>query len=62
MHISVVVGNPKAGSRTLGVAIAVADALSAVGADPNDHRIVDLAEVASELYSGWRASRGRRQQ
>jgi FMN reductase len=50
MHISVVVGNPKAGSRTLGVAIAVADALSAVGADPNDHRIVDLAEVASELF------------
>jgi luciferase family oxidoreductase group 1 len=48
--VAVVVGNPKAGSRTLRVALAVADAL----ANPDEHAaersVIDLAEVASELF------------
>jgi FMN reductase len=48
MRVAVVVGNPKAGSRTLRVAVTVADALA--GADPNTHHIVDLADLASELF------------
>jgi FMN reductase len=56
MRIAVVVGNPKPASRTLRVATAVADALSAeLGADQS-HLIVDLAEHAGDLFD-WGAPR-----
>jgi FMN reductase len=51
MRIAVVVGNPKPGSRTLGVARAVADELGkALGASSADHLVVDLAEHAGSLF------------
>jgi FMN reductase len=50
MTITVVVGNPKAGSRTLRVATAVADALRESEETATDLLIVDLAEVGSELF------------
>jgi FMN reductase len=61
MRIAVVVGNPKAGSRTLGVATAVAtvlaESLLAKGVSvPADHLVVDLAEHASELFD-WNSPR-----
>jgi FMN reductase len=50
MGMTVVVGNPKANSRTLKVALAVADALSGrLGIDAG-RTVVDLAEVATELF------------
>jgi FMN reductase len=50
MSIAVVVGNPKANSRTLRVALAVADALTGqLGIDP-DRTVVDLADIGSELF------------
>jgi FMN reductase len=50
MSMAVVVGNPKANSRTLRVGLAVADALSdRLGID-RDRLVVDLAEVATELF------------
>jgi len=49
-RISVVVGNPKPGSRTLSVANAVADAIED-GLDSSvDRLVVDLAEYAGELF------------
>ena len=51
--MAVVVGNPKADSRTLRVARAVADAVApkladtSVGSNGVDRLVVDLAEVAS---------------
>jgi FMN reductase len=49
-RIAVVVGNPKARSRTYGVATAVADALvQAVGA-PADRLVVDLTDHAGRLF------------
>jgi FMN reductase len=48
--ISVVVGNPKAGSRTLRVAVAVADALSGDDDEPESHLVVDLADFATEMF------------
>ena len=57
MHIAVVVGNPKPGSRTLGVSTAVADTLAAeLGVSRKSDLIVDLAEHASELFD-WGAPR-----
>jgi FMN reductase len=50
MSMAVVVGNPKANSRTLRVALAVADALSDRLAIDSDRLVVDLAEVATELF------------
>jgi FMN reductase len=50
MSIAVVVGNPKAGSRTLRVASAVADVLDDRLGAPSDRLVVDLAEVAGELF------------
>jgi FMN reductase len=50
MSMAVVVGNPKANSRTLRVALAVADALSdRLGLD-GDRLVVDLADMAAELF------------
>jgi len=51
MRIAVVVGNPKAGSRTLRVATAVANALRDPREIATDLVIVDLAEVAPQLFN-----------
>jgi FMN reductase len=50
MTVAVVVGNPKAGSRTLRVALAVADQLATRLGDTSNRLVVDLADVASELF------------
>jgi FMN reductase len=50
LSIAVVVGNPKPGSRTLAVARATADALSGLAGGDEDPLVVDLAEVATELF------------
>jgi FMN reductase len=50
MSVAVVVGNPKAESRTLRVALAVADQLANRLGDTSDRLVVDLADVASELF------------
>lgn len=51
MTVAVVVGNPKAGSRTLRVAESVARAINGLLTDtPSDLLIVDLADVAGELF------------
>ncbi len=50
MSMAVVVGNPKADSRTLTVAEGVADALSTRLELAADRLVVDLAEVASDLF------------
>ena len=50
MNVAVVVGNPKADSRTLRVALAVADSLSVRLGCNSDRLVVDLAEVATELF------------
>jgi FMN reductase len=49
VHVAVVVGNPKPGSRTLRVASAVSDALDLPGA-PATRTTLDLADVAVELF------------
>jgi FMN reductase len=46
----VVVGNPKVASRTLAVAEAVSSALERRVGGTGDRRVIDLAEVASELF------------
>lgn len=49
--VGVVVGNPKARSRTLGVADAVASAAAeAAGLDGADRRVVDLADLGPHLF------------
>jgi FMN reductase len=50
MTFSVVVGNPKAGSRTLSVALAAARALERRVAGVESPFVIDLAEVAGELF------------
>jgi len=53
MRIAAVTGNPKPASRTHGVALTVASALSAALAGPGTpgaHLVVDLAEFASSLF------------
>lgn len=59
MRIAVVVGNPKEGSRTLGVATAVADAIAGgwtAGGNPDPERLtVDLARYAGALFD-WGAA------
>ncbi len=50
MSMAVVVGNPKVNSRTLRVAQAVADALSARLGLTSDPLVIDLAGVATELF------------
>jgi FMN reductase len=49
-RIAVVVGNPKPASRTLGAAVAVADALADATGAPAGHLVVDLAEHAASLF------------
>jgi FMN reductase len=48
--IAVVAGNPKTASRTLGAAVAVADALARATGAPAGHLVVDLAEHAARLF------------
>jgi FMN reductase len=50
MRIALVVGNPKAGSRTLTVASAVADAVAAALPGDSERLTVDLADVAGRLF------------
>jgi FMN reductase len=50
VRVAVVVGNPKAQSRTLGVAIAVADALAEGIAVRSERLVVDLAQEAAHLF------------
>ncbi len=50
MGMAVVVGNPKAGSRTLRVALAVANDLSVQLGFEGEKLVVDLADVAAELF------------
>lgn len=55
MRVAVVTGNPKPASRTHGVALAVAGALSATPGppglvSPGPHLVVDLAEHAPNLF------------
>jgi FMN reductase len=50
MSIAVVVGNPKAGSRTLRVALATADILTGRLGDTSERVVVDLADVAGQLF------------
>ena len=51
MQIAVVTGNPKPASRTHGVALALADLLTAeLSRQPQAHLVIDLAEHASSLF------------
>jgi len=50
MSIAVVEGNPKAGSRTLRVALATADILTGRLGDTSERVVVDLADVAGQLF------------
>ncbi|MCD4532898.1 NAD(P)H-dependent oxidoreductase [Nocardioides sp. cx-169] len=49
MHVTIVVGNPKAGSRTRQVAEALAHKLLAPGS--YDLEVIDLAEHTSEIFA-----------
>ena len=53
--IVTVVGNPKAGSRTLTAATALADALGALLPAPST-TVIDLAEIAAGLLAPWSLS------
>ncbi len=56
-HVGVVVGNPRARSRTLDVARHVARrAAEAAGLDPADQLVVDLADLGPELFDWSSAS------
>jgi FMN reductase len=50
MNLTVVVGNPKADSRTLRVARAIADAVGSRIIDVRNSAVIDLADVALELF------------
>lgn len=50
MSLTIVVGNPKPRSRTLAVALAVSRALADRGVDAKNPEVIDLAEVASQLF------------
>lgn len=56
-RVVVVVGNPKAGSRTLGVAVGLAESLAAaLGVAPGEMETVDLATLAAGLLAPWSLS------
>lgn len=56
-RVVVVVGNPKAGSRTLGVAVGLARSLAgALGVLPEEIETVDLATLAAGLLAPWSLS------
>jgi FMN reductase len=50
VSVAIVIGNHKTNSRTLRVAVAVADALADQIPEKGDRLIVDLADVAAELF------------
>ena len=50
MSVAVVVGNPKADSRTLRVALALADELAGRLGHTSERLVLDLADVAGELF------------
>jgi len=50
MSMAVIVGNPKTKSRTLRVALAVADALAIRLDLTSDRLVIDLADMATELF------------
>ncbi len=50
MSVAVVVGNPNANSRTLRVALAVADALTTQIPETEERLVVDVTDVAAELF------------
>jgi FMN reductase len=50
MRTAVVVGNPKAESRTLRIALAVADVVEERLGGASDRLVLDLAGVAAELF------------
>jgi FMN reductase len=52
----VVVGNPRAGSRTRGVAVAAARAVGAAAGLPAEPAVIDLAELAPLLLAPERAA------
>ncbi len=61
IRITTVVGNPKAGSRTLSAATALADALAGIwdtagGTQPPTVETVDLATISDGLLAPWRLS------
>ena len=56
MTISVVVGNPKPGSRTLGVATAVAEAVRTTLGETGEPAVIDLATFGPELLE-WESPR-----
>ena len=58
MRIAVVVGNPKANSRTLGVANAVAAAVEVILGAPAERLTVDLADFAPEMFDWASTSLG----
>src|SRR6476646_9070315 len=49
---AVVVGNPKAGSRTFGAAVAVADAIDAEVGGEHERVVIDIATIGPGLL-GW---------
>jgi FMN reductase len=50
MRIAIVVGNPKANSRTLGVAQSVARAVASALPGESDQLVVDLADYGGEMF------------
>jgi FMN reductase len=50
MSMAVIVGNPKANSRTMRVALAVADALATRLDLTSNRLVIDLADQAAELF------------
>ncbi len=55
LSLVTVVGNPKAGSRTLTAAVALSDALAELLPQPRQ-TVVDLAEIAGGLLAPWSLS------
>ena len=55
LSLVTVVGNPKAGSRTLTAALALSDALAALLPQPR-RTVLDLAEIAGGLLAPWSLS------
>src|SRR4051794_11054829 len=55
LSLVTVVGNPKAGSRTLAAAVALSDAIGELLSEPR-RTLVDLAEIGSGLLAPWSLS------
>src|ERR1700712_3147069 len=55
LSLVTVVGNPKAGSRTLAAALALSDAIAGLGPEPQ-RPVGDLAEIGGGLLAPWSLS------